>query len=171
MTGSEIIGIVLSILNWVPFRIKAWLRWAKPIRLPKATTYLGYVDLGVSEYAGVNWLLKYQKPFGAHGHGDYLWHLQQGRPINNTSDAVRRLHIEGPYCPECETNFELNFELVETRSLWRFWKKYKWSCINCDFKKRSKKRAYDVRWVAEKLFEAKLRKAFQKGCMGILWLP
>ena len=166
MTGSEIIGIILSILNWLPSRIKAWLRWAKPIRLPKATTYLGYVDLGFSEWSGVKWLLKYQKPSGAHGHGDYLWHLQQGRPINNASDAVKQLHIDGPYCPECE----INPELLETRSLWRFWKKYQWSCVNCDFKKRGKKSAYDVRWEANKFFEAKWRKAFQTGDKEILWL-
>ena len=57
-----------------------------------------------------------------------------------------------PLCPECKT------ELKETRT---FWKKYLWSCVNCNFKIKQKESYYELTDDVLKICKSDLRRNFK----------
>lgn len=142
----EIVSSVLGAYRWLaakvkPRRTRGRLQYYSPVKQPM----LVYSDLGFYKHEGVKWLLQY--PFSVR--------------ISSDADAASELRVSGPYCPECET------KLLESEILWRFWGKYQWLCDNCGFEKRSKKSAFEVEGAAHRVFEAMLRKEFEKGHRGM----
>ena len=154
-----IIAYVNTALNFLSSLLKLKRKPAKSL------SFIGggiYEDIGFREWAQVNWFLKYEKPsiLDLDGKNDFLQLLKDGQKVSNTADASKYLSIDGPYCPHCNTG------LSESKSfvlLWLTNKKYKWICDNCGFSIRSKKDKYQSREAAHRVFESKLRKAFETG--------
>jgi hypothetical protein len=157
--GLEIIGYVNTVLNFLSSLFKKFKR--KPVASsgPFKSVFTSYEDIKFANWNDLKWLLRFAQPIVPHEHDDYLWLLKQGKPISNPTDALKRVRIEGPYCPKCETELSKHTSFFIFKV---FGKTYKYECSNCHFKKRLKK-PDELIDSAYKIFEAKFRKAFETG--------
>lgn len=104
----------------------------------------GYEEFGTRIYEGVKWLLLLPK------RGTFDSHPLLPSP--SPSEIAEKLKVEGPLCPECDTELEEN-------------KRFRWyilTCVKCDFHIRKKDPIYKLREKVYRLSQPDIREHLQK---------
>ena len=124
--------IILPVLSWIAIRIIKVKRYNRP-KDPGAVWIPphGWRPIRYYLYSDVLWLVKIPEA------SDF--DVLRFRGIDNYMASIKdtevTVDLEG-YCPKCKT------ELTEQL---RFFKRYLWKCLKCDFEKKSDKPFKDIR--------------------------
>ncbi|MCF7807058.1 MAG: hypothetical protein K9M49_02135 [Candidatus Marinimicrobia bacterium] len=140
ITNHWLLLVIIFFLSLVALLIRLRIRSIRRFRdnsiIPIAISRGGrYIKAGYFEHSSVLWLVTYPTPWDPTD-------LKNPNPDEYEIDLI-------PFCPHCEV------ELEEEK---RFLSGYKWSCINCSFKKISDFDRSIMSDRVEKIFRSLARK-------------